>query len=122
MIGFVSPEFRPFIRLTVRGSQGAEREVEAWVDTGFDGALVLPQDIIDELGLTPALTTTLQLADGSNVELQTYEGTVVWDGAEQRIQVLTTRGFILVGIRLFHYHQLNVTFTDGGAVSIEPLH
>ena len=121
MIGFVSPEFRPFIHLTVRGPHGAAREIEAWVDTGFDGALVLPQNVIDELGLTPALTTTLQLADGSEVEFGTYEGHVVWGGIEHRVQVMTTQGFVLVGLTLMREHQLNVTFTDGGTVTIEPL-
>ena len=121
MIGFVTPELRPFIRLTLRGLNSVEREIEAWVDTGFDGALVLPQHVIDDLGLLPDPAISIQLADGSDVELQSYNVTVVWEGMERRVHVVPTQGFILVGLHLFHRHQLNVTFTDGGAVTIEPL-
>ena len=81
----------------------------------------MPQNVIDELNLTFALTTTLQLADGTETELQTYEGIVVWDGIEQRVQVIATQGFILGGLALLRNRELNVVFIDGGSVSIEPL-
>ncbi len=121
MIGFVSPELRPYIRLTLRGLKGVTREVEAWVDTGFDGALVLPTSIIRDMGLLPDPAISIQLADGSEVEMQSYKVTVVWDGQDRVVHVVPTQGFILVGLHLFHHHQLNATFTDGGAVTIEPL-
>ena len=121
MIGFVSPELRPYIRLTLRGPNGTECKVDGWVDTGFDGAMVLPQNVIDDLALMPDPAITIQLADGSQVEMQTYKVIVLWEGNERHVHVVPTQGFILIGLHLFHRHHLDINFTDGGMVTIEPL-
>jgi predicted aspartyl protease len=39
------------VRLPVRSPRGREQAIEAIVDTGFNGYLTLPPDVIAELGL-----------------------------------------------------------------------
>ena len=47
-------------------------EINAWIDTGFNGELVLPQPFIDELKLPPSGTINAVLADGTQVTLKRY--------------------------------------------------
>jgi hypothetical protein len=42
-------------------------EIQVWIDTGFNGDLVLPQQQIDALGLPKSGTVKAILADGSEV-------------------------------------------------------
>ncbi len=42
--GVVTASRQAIIRLTVRGPEGQEQEIEAVIDTGFDGTLTLPPD------------------------------------------------------------------------------
>lgn len=121
IIGFVSPQIRPLIRFEALGAQGARQEIEAWVDTGFDGELLLTSDVVTQLNLTAPTAITAQLADGSIVEGNSYFATILWDGVERAVQVVETQGYVLAGLALLHGYALHVSFTDGGAVFIEPL-
>lgn len=49
--GTVNENFEATIRLTLRGTAGEEREIEAIIDTGFTGHLTLPMTLIDRLAL-----------------------------------------------------------------------
>jgi predicted aspartyl protease len=48
--GVVTDDRQAVIHLTVRGPAGQEREIEAIIDTGFDGSLSLPSSIVVQLG------------------------------------------------------------------------
>jgi predicted aspartyl protease len=50
MTGTVNAFHEAILRVSVRGPEGKEREVEAVVDTGFDGSLTLPPHLVAELG------------------------------------------------------------------------
>ena len=49
--GVVTDDRQPVIHLLVRGPAGQEQEIEAIIDTGFDGWLSLPSSLITRLGL-----------------------------------------------------------------------
>ena len=49
--GSVNAYREPIIGLTIRGPIGKEMEVEAVIDTGFNGSLSLPSSLIALLGL-----------------------------------------------------------------------
>lgn len=49
--GVVTADHQVVIPLTVRGPTGQEQEIEAIIDTGFDGWLSLPSSLIALLGL-----------------------------------------------------------------------
>ena len=49
--GWVNAFQEAIVRLPVLGPQGQEQAVEAVVDTGFNGHLTLPSELIAELGL-----------------------------------------------------------------------
>lgn len=49
--GEVNAQAEAIIRLTVWASDGREQEIEAVLDTGFNGSLTLPPAVIEPLGL-----------------------------------------------------------------------
>lgn len=49
--GVVTGDRQAVIPLKVRGPTGQEQEIEAVIDTGFDGCLSLPSSVIVSLGL-----------------------------------------------------------------------
>ena len=73
MIGMVDDQDRAFIDVVVRKALAAqEASVAAWIDTAFDGHLVFPTQLIEELGLEPLVATESILADGKRVTLETF--------------------------------------------------
>ena len=49
--GVVTNDRQAVIHLTARGPAGQEQEIEAIIDTGFDGWLSLPSSLVAGLGL-----------------------------------------------------------------------
>ena len=49
--GSVSDILEATVRVTIKGGLAGDVEVECVVDTAFSGALVLPRDVVDRLGL-----------------------------------------------------------------------
>jgi predicted aspartyl protease len=75
--------------------------LEAWIDTGFTGALMLASAQISALGLPRASTVGGTLGDGSQVTFDTYSCQIDWFGRRLGLDALETRGrFALIGIPL----------------------
>jgi clan AA aspartic protease len=119
--GVVTASLQAIIRLTVRGPEGQEREVEAVIDTGFDGTLTLPPALIAALGLAWHRRGRALLADGSESLFDIYEATVVWDGEPRRIAVDEADIDPLVGMSLLYGYELIVQAVESGSVIIQPL-
>lgn len=119
--GVVTAHHEAVIRLAVRGAAGQEQEIEAVVDTGFDGWLSLPPALIAQLEMQWRRRGRAQLADGSECVFDIYEGTVVWDGRPRRTPVDEASTAPLVGMALLHGYELNVQVRSGGSVTIRVL-
>lgn len=79
--GRVSETLEATIALQVEGPVGT-RTVSAAIDTGFDGNLSLPQQVIASLRLEYRDRTIAQLADGSLVSMSRYTALVRLGGNE----------------------------------------
>ncbi len=115
------------IPLTVRGPAGQEREVEAVIDTGFDGTLSLPLADIIALGLPWRRRGRALLADGTESVFDIYEATVVWDGMPPRVAIDAADIDPLVGMLLLNGYELTIQAVVGGQVyitvgSVKPRH
>jgi clan AA aspartic protease len=87
----------------------AEAEVDAWVDTGFNGDLVLPQARVVALGLPLGPAVRATLADASEVLLDTYTCLLEWFGELKEIEVIINPGqFPLLGVGLMQEHELHI--------------
>ena len=121
MIGHVTAYREAVISLNVRDARNQEREIEAVVDTGFNGFLTLPVSLIEELDLVWCRRGRAMLADGSNSVFDIYEATVRWNNRPRRIAVDAVECDPLVGMSLLYGYELTVQVADGGLVSIYPL-
>ena len=119
--GVVTVNREAVIRLAVRGAAGQEQEIEAVVDTGFDGWFSLPPALIAQLELQWRRRGRALLADGSECVFDIYEGTVLWDGRLRRIAVDEASAAPLVGMALLQGYELNVQVRNGGSVTIKVL-
>lgn len=117
--GQVSSKREAVISLTVSGSQGETREIEAVIDTGYSSYLTLPAAVIAALGLSPIGTEQLTLADGSEIASVICPATIVWDGQLRAIEVDTLESKALVGMALLEGYDLSIRVAAGGRVTIE---
>jgi clan AA aspartic protease len=119
--GVVTSNREAVMRILVRGTHGQEASIEAVIDTGFTGLLMLPAELVASLALSFAGTTRATLADGSEVSLDVFEATVLWDNLVRDVVVLEAESTALVGMALLSGYRVTLEVEDGGAVRIEPL-
>jgi clan AA aspartic protease len=119
--GVVTASRKPVIRLTARGPDGQEQEIEAVIDTGFTGFLTIPPALIASLGLNRRGGGRALLADGSVHVLEVYEGNVIWNGQPRRIAAHAADSDVLVGMSLLYGCDLTIRALDGGTVTIEAI-
>jgi len=121
ILGFVNTDYEAIINLFVRGPKQQEQEIEAVVDTGFDGWLTLPATIISSLTLPFRRRGRAVLADGSETVFNIYEGTVIWNGQPRRILIEHADTDSLVGMSLLYGNSLSMQIVEGGSVIINAL-
>jgi clan AA aspartic protease len=119
--GAVDSRLQVKIRFPIYDSGGQRVDVETTVDTGFTGWLTLPRTTIVALRLVWLSRRTVVLADGSAVQLDTYEATVLWDGTLRNVQVYAIDSDALVGTKMLQGYALRAEFKVGGGVTIEAL-
>ncbi len=110
----------PHLVLTFRDGEGVEREVEMVIDTGFDGELVLPSEIIAELDAPRSHTGESILADGRRILADLHEVDVFWDG-RWTTAYASSLSDALIGTRRLRGYRLSVDVVPGGAVTLQPL-
>ena len=121
LTGIVTPLCQATLRLTVCGPARQGQEIEAILDTGFDGALSLPPASIMALGLPWRRRGRALLADGSESLFDVYEGSVVWDGTPRRVAVDAADIDPLVGMRLLYGYEVTIQAVARGSVLITAL-
>jgi clan AA aspartic protease len=119
--GVVTQHREAIVRIGVQGGDGRNREVEAIIDTGFDGSLTLPPSLIIAMGLPWRRRGRVLLADGSEHVCDIFEGTVVWDGTRRRIPIDAAETVPLIGMSLLLGYELTIRVVDGGDVTIARL-
>jgi len=119
--GFVTSEVEAVIRLSVYGSPGQVHDINGVIDTGFDGSLTIPPEMIAELNLHWRRRGQGILADGTARVFDIYRATVDWDGEQRHVDVHEANATPLVGMALMRGFELRIQVVDGGTVIIESL-
>ncbi len=91
------------------------------VDTGFNGYLALPSDLVEQLGVTATEPVEMGLATDLVVTVESFEGIVLWRGERRSVEILKAEGDPLIGTALLWGSLLTAEMTDHGAVTIGPL-
>lgn len=112
IFGRIDEYGRALINLTLRATpSSASQEIAVWVDTGFTGDLILPEQLVMQWGLSSSAIVEAVLADGSQSELVTYSCEVDWFGESCIIEVIANQGRIpLLGVGLLLGHRLVVDY------------
>ncbi len=112
--------WEPQIDVAVAGINLDFKTVAAVVDTAFTGALALPSDIVQELGLTERGQRFVRLAYGQR-GLRVYGAVVSWFGQPRAVPVHETDDKPLVGNMLLTSCRLTINFVEDGEVIIQSL-
>ena len=117
--GAVNARYEAVVRLPLLDSSGQTREIDAVIDTGYNGFLTLPPALVAELELRRLGQKSLILANGSLDVFHTYGATVLWDGQSRFVDVDEADAIPLVGMSMLEDHDLNIQVWDGGRVVIQ---
>ena len=109
------------VRLPVRAAGGGEQEIEAILDTGFNGSLTLSPAVVAGLGLRWRTRGLVMLANGTEDHCDIDAATVIWDGTPRNILVEAADTDPLVGMALLYGHDVHIQAVEGGSVLIERL-
>ncbi len=112
MKGFADEKLRALVRVPLSASRdGTQQDVLVWIDTAFNGGLVLPRKQIAELGLVKESTAEAILADGQLVELETYACFCEWFDNSYATQIVASDSeYPLLGTMLLDDPQLNIDY------------
>jgi clan AA aspartic protease len=110
---------QPCVNVTFRRVGQPDITIEFVVDTGFEGALVLPDAAVAALGLPVHQRVISKLADGSRRMTDVYRTTIDWDGAVLDVAVLAMGDRPLLGTALLAGYNLSADFVAGGDVRIQ---
>ncbi len=119
--GKVTTDREAIIELEVARPSQELQSIEAVIDTGYNGCLILPSRLIAALELPFAGHRRGALADGSPVLLDMYLATVIWHGKRQEVLISQAEGARLVGMSLLRGSRLTMDVVDGGDVVIEEI-
>jgi len=113
MFGKVDSLGRALVRIHVKPSTADSFvELDAWVDTGFTGELVLPEPIVSTLGLPRSFAVSAGLGDGTEVVLDTFTCLIQWFDQVREIEVIANKGQTpLVGVGLLQGHRLVIDYS-----------
>jgi clan AA aspartic protease len=118
MSGTVNGELEALLHLLVRDAGDQPHDVEAVIDTGFNGFVTLPPALIATLGLPWLCRQQGLLADGSIVVCDVYTATVDWHGQQRTIEIEAADAQSLLGMALMEGSELRVQIEPGGSVTI----
>ena len=121
IIGVVNAHREATIRLLLQAADGRDQEIEAILDTGFNGSLTLPPAAIAALGLPWRTRGLVILANGTEDQCDIYAAAVLWDGVPRNILVEAADTDPLVGMALLYGHDVRMQVVEGGSIIIEAL-
>ncbi len=107
----------PLANLKVIGARQSV-ELQAIVDTGFDGHLCLPIRLAVQLGLELVGELVVELADGSRRNELLFAARVrLFDSDHEIDLMLTDSEDALIGTRLLNHYRASIEF-PGGRVTV----
>ena len=119
MEGVVNAHLEAVITVSLLGPAGQTKEVDALVDTGFNGFLTLPPMLVADLGLAVVGEGEAVLADGSEAVFDVHSVTLLWDSQLRAVEIGAVGGDPLVGMALMEDHDLSIQVREGGRVVVQ---
>lgn len=93
-----------FATITVNG-----REIEALIDTGFNGSLMLPLDEVQKNNLKRVGKAQYTMADGTVSESSVFIAEIEWFKGKKKVPVVSSASeFPLIGMELLYHTKLTL--------------
>ncbi|MXZ91667.1 MAG: clan AA aspartic protease [Chloroflexi bacterium] len=105
--------------VSIQGSDGAFHQCRVILDTGFTGALTLPETVIRELGLISEGRRSVITARGESEGFEFFTGWVSWHGILTEVGVFQSIDQPLLGMELLEGCHVALDARDGGEVVID---
>lgn len=118
MFGRVNQQREAILKLVIIGNENNKIAVDAVIDTGFNGDLILPIEIVSELGLIPQGYQKATLGDGTISQFRVYAAMALWDGERRLVEINSATTGILIGMGLLEGYKLEVNAIPNGDVRI----
>ena len=109
------------VQVEVERIDGQFEPIEAIVDTGFNGHLSLPPEVIGRMNVDPDKPTDVDLAAGEQATLNVWLGNILWHDSIRPVLIFESSGPPLLGMELMEDSQLTVQPRINGPVLIERL-
>ena len=119
--GSVNAKPEAILPLRVRGPSGLVRDVEALIDTGYSGVIVLPGPLVTLLGLPKRRSVDVRLGDGTVRRFDVFAAELEWDGQWQTVAVSAIGHRAIIGMELLVGHSVRLDVAPGGVVEIVPI-
>ncbi len=106
MHAFLDPDHQAF--LTFDCGQGS---LDFLIDTGFNGSLIIGEEVFDPTHAIPAGAMTADLASNQSFQYETYLVEFEWLGQHLVTRILVGAGKeCLIGTALLNPHQLTIDY------------
>lgn len=110
-----------WVQLEIERSDGYFESIGTVVDTGFDGCLALPPEVIGRMRVKSDEPLDVYLATGAWEKVNTWLGNVLWHDLLRSVLILEASGPPLLGMELMEDSQLIMQPRINGHVLIEQL-
>ena len=107
------------VTVEVADSSGVFQFLEVTIDTGFNGDLALPRDVIAGLGLAYRGPSPYTLVTGETETLRNYEGVASWRERKLEVEITETVSGSLIGMAMLTGSKISIPAQIGGEVLIE---
>ena len=121
MTGTVTVDREAVITLEIFGPDQQRQQMEAVMDTGFNGYLTLTSEMITRFRLPLVGHRRVTLGDGNIVVLDAYLARVLWHEREREVIVLQADGGPLFGMSLLYGNRVTMDIVENGDVAIDEL-
>ncbi len=95
--------------------------IDFTIHIGFAGALTLPSNVIEKFALPFFQEIDATLANGNRVRTKVYSSTILTDGKEITVAIISMGDRPLLGTALLEGNRLCAEFIEGRKVNIESL-
>ena len=115
MKGHVDELGRALLRFKLLQKETGETTMlDGWIDTAFNGELVIPKSMIQSASLRQTSGCLSRLADGKTVTLPVFECEIDWMGTRQLVEIVANDGELpLIGVGLLIGCKLTIDYRNG---------
>ena len=109
------------VEIELLDSADQSHRILATIDTGYNGQLTLPGNVISSFGLPAGGHIRGMLADGSVISMPVFLAKIDWLGSPRAVVVTQAEGGPLLGMEMLNGHRVIIDAVEGGEVRVEEL-